>query len=88
MDRPLTPAEAVLKIRELPGGRDVTEGSLSVMRAKRQGPAYYKIRSRVFYREADLKAWLKPTRVEPDESRSVPGSGPVSDRSEASTECS
>jgi hypothetical protein len=73
VDKLLTPREAVLKSKELLGGSDVTEAYLRVLRATKKGPAYYKIRSRIFYREADLEAWLKPTRIEHRFNRSAPG---------------
>lgn len=42
-----------------------TEGTLAVWRCKGQGPAFFKIGSRVAYRGADLNAWLQSRRVEP-----------------------
>lgn len=43
------------------------------------GPAYYSISNRIFYRRADVEAWLDSHRVDPS-TRTKPGHAPVGER--------
>jgi len=53
----LTPAAAAQYV-----GRTV--GALRALRQRGGGPAYYRMRSRIRYRVADLDSWLDAGRVE------------------------
>lgn len=46
---------------EIIGDRD----KLAQWRHKGMGPAYYKLGRKVFYRGADLNAWVEANRVDP-----------------------
>lgn len=53
--------EAAGFLREL--GVPFTKGTLEVWRSRRTGPKFIKVRSRVFYREEDLREFASGTEI-------------------------
>jgi hypothetical protein len=52
--------------RDVAEYRHTTENALAQERWRGDGPRYVKLGSRVFYRAADLQAWLAANTVEPE----------------------
>jgi len=61
MQKLLNPKAAIKYMQDR--GVDFTHGTLEVYRCKKVGPAFVKIRGRVFYPEENLKAFLQGTVV-------------------------
>lgn len=58
-----------MKVREAATYLGLSESTLNSMRCEGRGPRYVRLGNRVFYRRADLDAYLKTCTVETTDSR-------------------
>ncbi len=63
-----TNPDAIFTPKHVAAYRHMTENALAVERHRGDGPPYLKLGGRVFYRAADLAAWIAENTVTPPRS--------------------
>lgn len=56
--------DGMLPIEEFAERMGMSRRAVYQMRHQGVGPAYYRIANRIYYKEADIEAWLETLRVE------------------------
>lgn len=75
-----SPARDYLTAEQVAAEYPVSATTLVRRRQSGGGPAYYSISNRIYYRRADIEAWLESHKVAPAPHRNVPAPRPVAER--------